>query len=511
MFEHLSSALLAALSWQSVLAMLVGTIIGVIAGALPGLTGTMGVALAIPFTYGLPPLAALGLLAGIHNGASQGSAIPAILLNIPGSPGAICTSWDGYPLTKKGHAGAAIRLSATSAAVGGMLSALSLLILAPPLAQAALAFGPAEIFWVNIFGLATIAALLGDDLLKGIISAGFGLLIGTVGLDNVTGHERFTFGVLELQGGVPELAVFIGLLSLPPAWAIARQAGIGKGTSSSVVIKVTKGVWTIAEVWRVWLKSSAIGIINGILPGSAIASFVAYAEAKRSSKHPERFGQGSPEGLAAAESVNAADNASAMIPALTLGIPGSNVAALMLGALLIQGFQPGPELFRDAPDVVYGYCWQMFFTAAAILVIGGAGASRIFANLLRLPQAMLLPLIICVMVAGIFASSNSMFDVFVCVIFGIIGVVMTRFDFPIAPIVIGVVLGGKAEFNLRIALLISNGDVRIFTANWICWTMIVLTLLILSYPIFNHYRDRRKAAAAAEAEAAALPPAAEGP
>ncbi|HEY4200397.1 MAG TPA: tripartite tricarboxylate transporter permease [Devosiaceae bacterium] len=499
MLEHLGSSLAAALAWQSVLAMLVGTLIGVMVGALPGLTGTMGVALAIPFTYGLPPLAALGLLAGIHNGASQGSAIPAILLNIPASPGAICTAWDGFPLTKKGHAGAAIRLSATSAAVGGMLSALSLLILAPPLATAALAFGPAEIFWVNVFGLATISALLGDDLLKGIISACFGLLIGTVGLDNVTGHERFTFGLLDLQGGVPELAVFIGVLSLPPAWAIAKQSGIAMGTSSHVVIKMTKGIWSVAEVWRVWLKSSLIGIINGILPGSAIASFVAYAEAKRSSKHPERFGHGSPEGLAAAESVNAADNASAMIPALTLGIPGSNVAALMLGALLIQGFQPGPQLFRDAPDIVYGYCWQMFFTAALIMVIGGAGASRIFAHLLRLPQALLLPLIICIMTAGIFASSNSMFDVFVCVGFGIVGLIMTRFGFPIAPIVIGVVLGGKAEFNLRIALLISNGDFRIFTANWICWIMIALTILVLSYPMFNHYRDRKRAAAIAAA------------
>lgn len=495
MIDHLGSALLATLAWDSVLAMLVGTLIGIMVGAMPGLTATMGIALAIPFTYGLGPLPALGLLAGIHNGASQGGAIPAILLNIPGTPGAICTAWDGHPMAKKGQAGAAIQLAASSSAVGGMLSAVALLLLAPPLATAALAFGPAEIFWVNVFGLATIAALLGNDLLKGIIAACFGLLIGAVGLDNVTGHERFTFGLLELQSGLPELAVFVGLLSLPPAWALARQSGEAMSAGTRFVIRTAGKVWRVSEVWRVWIKSSAIGIVIGILPGSAVAAFIAYAEARRTSKHPELFGHGSHEGLAAAESVNNADNAAAMIPTLTLGIPGSNIAALMLGALLIQGLQPGPQLFRDAPEVVFGYCWQMFFTAALLVVVGGAGASRFFAQLLRVPQALLLPLIICIMVAGIFASANSMFGVYIAIGFGLVGVLMTRYGFPVAPVVIGVVLGGKAEFNLRVSLLISQNDPKIFFSSWISWVLIVLIVLVLSYPAVNFFRDRRRGAA----------------
>jgi putative tricarboxylic transport membrane protein len=492
MLEHVASGFVAALAWQSILAMAVGTIIGIVTSALPGLSTSMCIALAIPFTYGMDPLPALGLLAGIHNGASQGAAIPAILLRIPGHAGAIATAWDGYPMAQQGHAGAAIQLSAVSAAVGGMVSAISLILLAPPLAVAALAFGPAEIFWVNVFGLASISALLGDDILKGIIASCFGLLIGTVGLDNVTGHERFTFGLLELTNGFPDLAVFVGMLSLPPAWELVERLTGSNLAHLSFKIRSSKGVWSVAQVYRAWIKSCIIGIINGILPGSAIAAFIAYNEAKRSSKHPEKFGHGSPEGLAAAEAVNTADNAAAMIPTLTLGVPGSNVAALMLGALLIQGFQPGPQLFRDAPDIVYGYSWQMFFTSALLVVFGGVVASRIFAQVLRLPQNVLLPLIICMTVAGSFASENSMFDVYLTFIFGLVGFAMTRFGFPIAPAIIGVVLGAKAEFNLRVALLISSGDVSIFYRSTISIVLIILTALVLFYPLAKYLRDRRR-------------------
>jgi putative tricarboxylic transport membrane protein len=480
------------------LAMLFGTIVGLGVSALPGLNATMVIALAIPFTFGLDPMAALGLLAGIHNGASQGGAIPAILLKIPGNPGSIATAWDGYPMAQQGHAGAAIQLAAVSSAVGGMLSALSLILLAPPLATAALAFGPAEIFWVNVFGLASIAALLGDDILKGVISACFGVLIGTIGLDNVTGHERFTFGFLELVSGLPDVAVFIGLLSLPPAWELAQRAASSGVDATTFAIKAAHGVWKVAEVYKVWLKSSVIGIIIGILPGSAISAFIAYNEARRGSKTPEKFGHGSHEGLAAAESVNNADNAAAMIPALTLGVPGSNIAALMLGALLIQGFQPGPQLFREAPQIVYGYSWQMFITSALLIVLGGIVASRVFAQVLRLPPLLLLPLIIATTVAGCFASENSMFSVYVAVLFGVVGFSMNLLGFPVAPAVIGLVLGAKAEFNLRIALLISQGSYSIFFQGVICWVLIGLTLLVLLYPVIGHMREKRQRAASGQ-------------
>jgi putative tricarboxylic transport membrane protein len=459
-----------------------------ILGAIPGISGTLGVALAIPFTYGMSPVAALGLLAGIHNGASQGGAIPAILLRIPGTPGSICTSWDGYPLAQQGHAGAAIQLSAVSSAVGGMLSALSLVLLAPPLAQAALAFGPPEIFWVNVFGLASIAALLGDDLLKGVIAAGFGLLIGTVGIDNVTGHERYTFDVLDLSGGLQELAVMVGMFCFPPAWELAQQLYRQGEAKAAMPIRSSRGVWSVGRVWWVWFKSSVIGIIIGILPGSAISAFVAYNEAKRGSRTPELFGKGSIEGLAAAESVNNADNAAAMIPTLTLGVPGSNVAALMLGALLIHGFQPGPPLFREAPQIVYGYSWAMFFTALMLIPTGGIVASRLFAQILKIPPVMLLPMIVVVAVTGIFASENYMFNVYVAMVFGLVGLAMMAFDFPIAPVIIGLVLGTKAEFNLRVAMLMSDGDWSILWQGPICGTLIVLTVLLLVYPFLRQLR-----------------------
>ena len=482
MFDGVYTGLLAVLAWDSVIMMIVGVIIGMILGAIPGISGTLGVALAIPFTYGMSPLAALGLLAGIHNGASQGGAIPAILLRIPGTPGSICTSWDGYPLAQQGHAGAAIQLSAISSSVGGVLSAVSLILLAPPLARAALAFGPPEIFWVNVFGLAAIAALLGDDLIKGIIAACFGLLIGTVGIDNVTGHERYTFESMALTGGLQELAIMVGMFCFPPAWELAQRLYRQHDIAAPMAIAPTKGVWRVSQVWWVWLKSSVIGIIIGILPGSAISAFVAYNEAKRGSRTPEKFGHGSVEGLAAAESVNNADNAAAMIPTLTLGIPGSNVAALMLGALLVHGFQPGPQLFRDAPHIVYGYAWAMFITALLLIPTGGIVASRIFAQILRVPAVMLLPMIVIVAVTGVFASENSIFNVYVTLLFGFVGLAMMWLDFPIAPVIIGVVLGTKAEFNLRVAMLMSDGEWSILYRGPICIVLIGLTLLLLAYP-----------------------------
>jgi len=491
MFTEMFSALLDLLTWGPILAMVAGTMLGITLGAMPGLSATLGIALAIPFTYGMDVLSALALLAGIHNGASQGGAIPAILLRIPGTPGAICTTWDGYPLAKEGKAGGAINLAAMSSAVGGVISAIALITLAPPLASVALAFGPPEIFWVTIFGLAAISALLGDDVLKGLIAAGFGLLVSSVGLDAVTGHERYTFNSLYLINGIPELAVMVGMFSFPPAWQLA-EARV-KTTMGPMVRIVSERIWKLAEVWRVWLKSSLLGIIIGILPGSAIGAFIAYNEAKRASKTPEKFGKGSIEGLAAAESVNNADNAAAMIPTLTLGVPGSNIAALMLGALLIHGFQPGPQLFRNSPEIVFGYSWAMLITALLLIPLGGAVASRVFAQVLRLPPLIILPLIVVTAVFGTFASENSMLPVYMAGIFGLVGFGMVRFGFPIAPVIIGVVLGKAADFNLRVSLLMSAGNPSILYTRPISIFLIVLSALVMFYPLVLYINDVRRA------------------
>lgn len=485
------TGLMALIDVWTLIAMVGGTCIGIALGAIPGMGPTLGITLAIPFTYGMGPLPALALLAGIHNGTAQGAAIPAILLGIPSTPGTIVTTWDGYPLAQQGKAGGAINLSAVSSAVGGMLSALALILMAPPLASMALAFGPPEIFWVNVFGIATVAALLGDDLLKGLMAACFGLLIGTVGLDSVSGHLRYGFGAADLINGIPYVAVMIGMFSLPAIWQMAVR-GSASGRDGVPFRIVSERIWTFAKVWRAWAVSSVIGIINGILPGSAIASFIAYNEAKRVSRTPEEFGKGSIEGLAASECVACADNASAMIPTLTLGVPGSNVAVLILGALLIQGFQPGPQLFRDAPEIVYGYAWSLFFTAFLLIPLGGALASRLFANVLKIPTLLLLPLIIVTACAGAFAAHNSIFEVHMAVAFGIIGLAMIRFDFPVAPVIIGLVLGAKAEASLRVSLIMSAGDVSILYLRPICAVLILLTVAITFFPLWRSYRDWRE-------------------
>lgn len=502
MFDGVFQGLSALFDWWTVIAMAGGTLLGIFIGALPGIGATLAIALAIPFTYSMAPLPALALLAGIHNGSSQGGAIPAILLGIPGTPGAIVTTWDGYPLALQGKAGGAIKLAAISSAVGGALSALALVLLAPPLARVALAFGPPEIFWVNVFGIATVAALLGDDLMKGIIAACFGLLVGTVGVDGVTGVERYTFDTLELATGISTIAIMVGMFSFPPAWNLAtmdleqRQ----KPHRAEKVRIVSERIWKLVDVWRAWTIACSVGIINGILPGSAIASFIAYSETKRASKAPEKFGKGSVEGLAAAECVNSADNASALIPTLTLGVPGSNVAALILGALLIQGLQPGPQLFREAPEVVYGYCWALFFTSLLLVPLGGSVASRVFAHVLNIPRRLLLPLIIVMASFGCFASQNAQVDVYVAAIFGLIGLGMLRFDYPIAPVIIGVVLGAKAEMNMRTSLIMSGGSYEIFVGSTVCVVLLILTVLIVSFPLLRQAQDWRARRAANIAE-----------
>lgn len=470
--------LAAVLSLQALALLILGVIIGMVVGALPGLSATMGIALALPFTFTLEPMMALGLLAGIHNGASQGGAIPAILLRIPGTPGSVVTAWDGYPLAQRGNAGAAIQLAAVSSAVGGMIGACALGLLGPLLASVTVSFGPPEMFGMAIFGLICVSVLVGPNILKGLISGCLGLLLSTVGFDAVTGYERFSFGVPQLAAGVPELAVIIGLFSLPPAWEIARQAGTGPDLRN-IKIVVNKGVWTISQVWRSWLRSSGIGVGLGILPGSSVGAFLAYAVEKGASKDPESFGKGNVAGLAAAESVNNADNAAAMIPALTLGVPGSAIAAMMLGALVIQGLVPGPQLFKTSPVIVYGYAVQMFLGSALLVVLGGVVASRLYANVLRMPQVLILTMVVAMTAIGAYASANEMFPAYVGFGFGLLGVVLMYLGFPLVPIVIGMVLGKEIEFNLQVSTLMGNGSPSILLERPVSAALLLASAVLM--------------------------------
>lgn len=496
--EQIFSALLATLQWPILLSMLLGLCAGIIVGAIPGLTASIGISLLIPLTFSMDPLFAFAMMAGIHNGGSYGGAIPAILLKIPGTPGAICTTLDGYPMAQQGRAPAALKIAAVSSAVGGTLSAIVLLLLAPPLAEITLAFGPPEIFWVNVFGLCSVAILLGDDPLKGLLAACFGLMIGMVGSDHVTGIERYTFDVLELHEGFPLLVVLVGMYALPPAWQMLEErATKGLDVSSSLKPDAGENMFKWLSMTGVWLKSSVIGIVIGLLPGvgGAASGFVAYNEIRRTAKDPDSFGKGNPLGVASSEASNNADNGASMVPALTLGVPGSGVAALMLGALVIHGMQPGPELFTENATVVYGYIWAMLITSIAISIFGGIIATKIFANVLKVPPVQLMPLIVGLTFVGIFTFQNAMFNVYAMFAFGLIGYAMIRLKFPIPPVVIGLVLGDNAENAMRISLLISKGDPTIFVTRPISLILVILIALILSYPLFGAWRARRKAAA----------------
>jgi putative tricarboxylic transport membrane protein len=479
MIQEFYQAFLALLTVQIALAMLVGTIAGIIIGALPGLTVTVGIAIFIPLTFGLEPLVALGLIAGIFNGSSYGNAIPAILLNIPGTPAAIATTFDGYPMARNGKAALALRVACYSSALGGTISALSLMLLAPPLSLVTIAFGPAEYFWVAILGLASIAILLGDDVIKGLISALLGLFIATIGMDGMTGQMRYTFGYWELADGLSVVVVLTGLFAVSRVLLMAEEARTTGVKDSDLRIA---GSHVDRKLFRsmlpTWTRSSFIGIIVGILPGVGgnVAALLSYNEEKRSSKDSESFGKGNPLGVAAAECGNSADNGSSMIPTLTLGVPGNAIAALIMGALLVHGLQPGPALFRDNPDVVYGFMIQMLVTSVILLVLGGMFATRVFAQVLRLPGILLVPMIVALMVIGVYTTSYKLFDLYLALAFGLIGYV---------------ILGGMAEMNLRMALRIARGDWTFLFQNRISQILIALLVLSFAIPVVRALRRAR--------------------
>lgn len=494
MLADLLGALVGLASLENLVAMVVGTLIGIVVGALPGLTTTIGLALLIPLSFGLSPFVALGLMAGLYNGSMYGGAIPAILLNIPGTPAAIATTFDGHPMTKQGRAAEALRIACYSSAMGAIVSALALLLLAPPLSLVTLAFGPAEYFWVAAFGLVSIAVLLGSDPLKGMISATLGLLVASVGMDTLTGRMRFTFGSLELVDGINIVVVLIGLFALPRVLRIAEEAvktGVPREDLQLSGGRLNLG--TLRSLLPTWARSGVIGISIGILPGAGgnIAAFLSYNEAKRSARDPDSFGKGNPHGVAAAEFGNSSDNAASLIPTLTLGVPGNAIAALIMGGLLVHGLQPGPALFRDNGEIVYGFILQMLITAVLLMPLGGLVATRLFAQALRVPQVLLAPMIVALMFLGLFTVNNSSFELYMMIGFGILGYVMERLGFPLPPMILGVILGAMAEQNLRTALLISGGEWSHLFSSPISKGIAALILLVLLVPLRRAILRRR--------------------
>lgn len=493
MYEMLIMALPGVLQPENFLAIVFGVLAGICVGAMPGLSATMAISVLIPFTFGLDPLVALGLMAGIYNGAMYGGAIPAVLLKIPGTPAAVATTFDGFPMAQQGRGGEALQVAVVSSAIGGIASALSLMLLAPPLAQVTLLFGPAEMFWIAVVGLLSIVFLLGGNLVKGLVAACFGILVSLVGTDTINGTDRFTFGFFELLDGIHIVVLLVGLYAMPPVVDLLQtqldtsQFKYDKDQTESIWVAIPK----MLRFWKTWIKSSLIGIWIGILPGAggSMAAFLSYNEAKRNSKNPDDWGKGEPEGVAAAETSNNADTASALIPALTLGIPGTAVAAIMLGGLLIHGLQPGPMLFRESPDIVFGFMWQFLFGAILLIFLGGSLATNSFAQLLKLPRPLLGSLIVVLMFIGVYSINERMFDVYLMLIFGAIGIAFDKLKFPLPPVVLGLILGSFAEENLRLALTIGLADWGILTKSNTSLVLISLVVLVVMTPLIKKVRN----------------------
>ncbi|WP_111493670.1 tripartite tricarboxylate transporter permease [Marinobacter bohaiensis] len=487
MFDQLLTSFYIILEPANALAMLGGTLLGICIGALPGLSATMGIAILIPLSFGLDPLVGLGLMAGIYNGAMYGGAIPSILLGVPGTPASVATIFDGRPMSEQGKGNLALRIAVFSSGIGGTVSALTLVLLAPPLAKVTLMFGPSDYFWVALFGLLSLSLLLGKSLVKGVFAACLGLIMGLIGIDTISGQERFTFGFVELTNGVNIVVVLIGLFGIPPTLKLAKTAITGTGPAEISEEKDHEPFRSLVpRLMPTWLKSSGIGVFVGLLPGVGgnMASFLSYNEAKRSSKTPERFGEGAEEGVAAAECGNNADNGSALVPALTLGIPGSSVSAVILGGLLVHGLQPGPALFKESADIVYGFMLQMLITAILLIPIGIMG-SRLFVKVLKIPAAMLIPAVLALSIVGVYAVNNSIFDIYLLLVFGLIGVVLVHFQVPLAPIVLGVILGPMAEENLRLALLIGQNEWTALFPSGLSIGLASFTALVVLFSVFK--------------------------
>ncbi|GEK59084.1 C4-dicarboxylate ABC transporter permease [Marinococcus halophilus] len=471
--------------FETILLLILGLLIGLFIGALPGLSSVMGVALMLPITFGMEPINGILLLIGVYFGSIYGGSLTAILINTPGTPASAASVIDGYSLTKKGLAYKALQVSTVSSAIGGVVGVILLILVAPQLAEFALRFSAPETFALALFGLSVISTLTAGSYAKGMMSGLAGLIIATVGLDPISGVTRFTFGNVQLLGGVSFIAAMIGLFATSEAFRMVEDKI--RNTDSSQTINKVKLKWSeFRAVFLTILGSSGIGTFIGMIPGAGadIASFVAYNEAKRFSKNKKEFGNGSLRGLAAPEAANTGLTGGAMVPLLTLGIPGDAVTAVLLGALTVQGLQPGPQLFVSDGSLVYALFIGMLLANLFILIIGFSGI-RFFTKILKVPGHFLMPVILVLSVVGAYALNNNYFDVIVMFAAGIGGYFMKKFNFPVAPLILGLILGPLLESNLRRSIILAQGDMTIFLTRPITVVLLALAVLTLLSPLWN--------------------------
>ena len=471
----------------------IGILLGTINGVLPGLGGANGVAILLPLTFTMPPTSAIILLTSIYWGALFGGAITSILFNIPGEPWSVATTFDGYPLAKQGQSGQALTAAFTSSFVGALFSIVLITFFAPLLAEVALKFGPPEFFAIQFLTFSSFVGLGGGNPLKSLASILIGFILSTVGLDIVTGQLRLTFGFTDLMKGFDFIIAVIGLFGIGEILLSVEEGLRFEGAKTAMNMRVVMDTWKILPRYlRTFVRSAFIGFWMGFKPGGATpASFMSYAFAKRFSKHPERFGKGEIEGIVAPETAAHAAGVAAILPMITLGIPGSPTAAVMLGGLIIWGLQPGPMLFVDNPDFVWGLIASMY-TGNVIGVIMVLAFVPFFAAILRIPFAILTPLIIAVCAIGSYAVHNSMIDIWYMLIFGVIGYVFKKLDYPLAPLVLALVLGDMAENALRQSLIMSQGSLAIFFNRPIAGAITAMALFFFVLPIITPWWRRLK-------------------
>jgi putative tricarboxylic transport membrane protein len=498
--SEIAAGLAAVLAWDVLLFLLAGTLLGAVFGALPGLTATMGVAILTPLTFWVSTEKGLAMLIGIYCGAIPAGGIPAVLINIPGTPASIAATWDGYALARRGRAGLALGINSLFAFLGQFASILFLALAAFPIASFGLRFGPAEYFALAVFGISLMAGVSGGRIIPGLLAGMLGLALATVGLDPMTAYPRFTFGIAELLDGLAFVPAMIGLFGLGEVLARMMEPTAGAGPAPPPLSRIWPGWSELRRMAAPGLLGSGIGTLVGAIPaaGGDIASVIAWEQARRVSRRPEEFGEGSVEGLAASASAANAAIGGAMTTMLTLGIPGDAPSAVLIGALLIHGVQPGPLLFRDHGALVCSIIFLMLLASLLIVALGLAGA-RPLARALRIPEPWLWAGVIVLGVVGSYALNNSLVDVWVMFGAGLLGLVCRRARVPVGPLVLGLILGPMMEANLRRALILSRGDWSALLARPLVVALLAAAVVSLAWPVWKAWRARTHSEPSAKA------------
>lgn len=502
MYELLASGIVNILQVKYLLPLFIGTLVGVVGGALPGITNTMTVIMVLPFTFGLEPLQGLAAMIGVYVGGESGGLITSTLLGIPGKPSSIATMFDGFPMSQKGEPGRALWLGIWASFFGGMLGGVFLIGTTQPLAEIALEFGPWEYFALFVFALSMVAGLTGASITLGLLSGAIGLVVTVMGNDPVMGAPRLTLGIRFLEGGIPFLPVLIGVFAFAQIMSDVEKMRTAGGDSKAsfaapkLVVSHLKVVWEILSRPFMLLWTSFVGVLIGVLPGigGSAANVMAYDQAKKFSRHPERFGTGTPEGIIASEAANNSNVGGSLVTIMAFGIPGDAVTAVMLGAMTIHGIQPGPLFISQHHQLAYGIFAAYIVAHFLMMLIMFLGV-RYFLRIVMVPKAILFPVILVLCVVGAYALSNTMSNVYVLLLFGVIGYLMVKGGLPLAPLILGVILGDQIEINM-IRAIMTDSNPWLFITRPISGGLLALSVASVIFALWQHHRQRTRVSSA---------------